>query len=150
VLTTWFEQRRGVAFSILLGGSAAGAIIFPPVAEALIRSAGWRASFALLGAGVLAIGLPCASRVRARPHAIRSAPTPLNGSSVGEGLRSRIFWIIVATLFLISISQNGVITHLSSLLTDRGISAGSAAFAVSSMGGAILAGRLFTGWLLDR
>jgi len=53
-------------------------------------------------------------------------------------------------LFLISISQNGAITHLSALLTDRGIAAGKAALAVSAMGGAILAGRLLTGWLLDR
>jgi MFS family permease len=69
---------------------------------------------------------------------------------VAEGVRSRIFWIIIAELFLISISQNGAITHMSALLTDRGISSGSAALAVSAMGGAILAGRLITGWLLDR
>jgi cyanate permease len=36
------------------------------------------------------------------------------------------------------------------MLTDRGISAGNAALAVSAMGAAILAGRLSTGWLLDR
>ena len=65
-------------------------------------------------------------------------------------MRSRIFWIIIAELFLISISQNGAITHLSALLTDRGIAPENAAFAVSAMGGAILAGRLITGWLLDR
>ncbi len=51
---------------------------------------------------------------------------------------------------MISVSQNGAITHLSALLTDRGISAGRAAWAVSAMGGAILVGRLSTGWLLDR
>jgi MFS family permease len=65
-------------------------------------------------------------------------------------VRSRIFWIIVTELFLISISQNGAITHLSALLTDRGIAAGKAALAVSAMGAAILAGRILTGWLLDR
>jgi predicted MFS family arabinose efflux permease len=150
VLTTWFRERRGVAFSILLGGSALGAIILPPVAELLIRTVGWRASFAILGFGVLAIGLPCGSRIRERSRASHSGTKPVTGASVSEGLRSRIFWIVVAGLFLISISQNGVITHLSALLTDRGISAGSAALAVSAMGGAILAGRLLTGWLLDR
>jgi len=149
-LTTWFQERRGVAFSILLAGGAVGAMIFPPAAEALIRAVGWRASFAILGACVLGVGLPCASRVRERPHAGPSAAAPAMGASVGEGLRSRIFWIVVAELFLISISQNGAITHLSALLTDRGIPAGKAALAVSAMGGAILAGRLLTGWLLDR
>jgi len=150
VLATWFRECRGVAFSILLGGSAVGAMVLPPVAEALIRAVGWRASFFILGGAVLAVGLPCAARVRERPHASRSAATPANGASVQEGVRSRIFWIIVAELFLISISQNGAITHISALLSDRGISPGKAALAVSAMGGAILAGRLLTGWLLDR
>jgi cyanate permease len=150
VLTTWFRERRGVAFSILLGGGAVGAIVLPPIAEALIRAVGWRASCTILGAAVLVIGLPCGSRIRARSRTTHSAAKPPSGATVGEGLRSRIFWIIVAELFLISISQNGAITHLSALLTDRGISAGKAALAVSSMGAAILAGRLSTGWLLDR
>ena len=149
-LGTWFQERRGVAFSILLGGGAAGAMILPPIAESLIRAVGWRASFAILGAAVLVIGLPCGSRVRGRSRAAHSVAIPFSGASVREGVRSRIFWIIVAELFLVSISQNGAITHLSALLTDRGIAAGRAALAVSAMGGAILAGRLFTGWLLDR
>jgi predicted MFS family arabinose efflux permease len=72
------------------------------------------------------------------------------GASAGEGLRSRIFWIIAMVLFLCSIAQNGSIAHLSALLTDRGITAANAALAASAMGGAALAGRLFTGWLLDR
>jgi len=150
VLATWFEERRGLAFSILLGGGAVGAMVLPPIAESLIRAVGWRLSFAILGAGVLVIGLPCGSRVRERARAAHLAAMPATGASVGEGVRSRIFWIIVAELFLISISQNGAITHLSALLTDRGIAARSAALAVSAMGGAILAGRLLTGWLLDR
>jgi MFS family permease len=53
-------------------------------------------------------------------------------------------------LFCSSIAQNGAITHLSPLLTDRGVSAAGAAAAVSAMGAAALAGRLLTGWLLDR
>jgi predicted MFS family arabinose efflux permease len=149
-LTTWFQERRGVAFSLLLGGGAVGAILLPPLAEALIRAVGWRASFAILGAGVLVIGLPCGSRVRGRSRPPHSAAKPASGATVKEGLRSRIFWIIVVELFLISVSQNGAITHLSALLTDRGISAGKAALAISAMGAAILAGRLSTGWLLDR
>jgi MFS family permease len=150
VLTTWFHERRGLAFSILLSGGALGAMILPPVAEALIRSVGWRTAFAILGVSALAIGLPCGFRVRERPYSIHRTSATTTGASIGEGVRSRIFWIIIAELFLISISQNGAITHLSALLTDRGIPAESAAFAVSAMGGAILAGRLMTGCLLDR
>jgi len=149
-LTTWFEERRGVAFSILLGGGALGAIILPPIAQFLIGAVGWRTSFAILGGVVLIVGLPCGSRVRELSRVAHSAAVSASGVSLGEGLRSRIFWIIVAELFLISISQNGAITHLSALLTDRGVAPASAALAVSAMGGAILGGRLITGWLLDR
>ncbi len=150
VLTTWFRERRGVAFSILLGGGAVGAMVLPPIAEALIHAVGWRASFAILGAGVLAIGLPCGAQVRERSRVARSIAVPATGVSVSDGVRSRTFWIVVAALFLISVSQNGAITHLPAVLTDRGISAGNAAFAVSAMGASILTGRLLTGWLLDR
>jgi len=150
VLTTWFRERRGVAFSILLGGGAVGAMVLPPIAEALIHAVGWRASFAILDAGVLAIGLPCGAQVRERSRVARSIAVPATGVSVSDGVRSRTFWIVVAALFLISVSQNGAITHLPAVLTDRGISAGNAAFAVSAMGASILTGRLLTGWLLDR
>jgi predicted MFS family arabinose efflux permease len=99
---------------------------------------------------VLVVGLPCGFRVHERPRAVHTLAALATGATLGEGLRSRVFWIIVAELFLISISQNGAITHLSALLTDRGVSPASAALAVSAMGGAILGGRLITGWLLDR
>jgi cyanate permease len=103
---------------------------------------------------VLAIGLPFATLfVRERPADARSAspaPTARDGATVSEGLRSRVFWILVAVLFGGSIAQNGAITHLAALLTDRGVSASGAASAVSAMGGASLVGRFLTGWLLDR
>jgi MFS family permease len=150
VLTTWFNERRGVAFAVVMTGGAFGAMLLPPLAEELIRTVGWRGAFAILGAMVLVVGLPLGARVkqRERPEHLPMAAEP--GSTVAEGLRSRIFWIIVAVLFAASVSQNGSIAHLSALLTDRGIPASSAAWAVSAMGAAILGGRLITGWLLDR
>ncbi len=149
-LSTWFDERRGAAFAVLLAGGAFGAMVLPLVAQSLIGLAGWRNAFATLGAGALLVGLPLGSRVRERSTHALSTRLSTEGVSVAEGLRSKAFWIIVAVLFLCSISQNGAITHLAALLTDRGISPGEAALAVSSLGGATLAGRLFTGWLLDR
>jgi predicted MFS family arabinose efflux permease len=150
VLTTWFEERRGVAFAVVMTGGAIGAMFLPPLAEALIRTEGWRGAYAILGAVILAVGLPLGSFVKQRPRPAHIQKAIVPGVSAAEGLRSRIFWIIVAMLFAVSLGQNGAITHLSALLTDRGISPARAAWAVSAMGGAILAGRLITGWLLDR
>jgi MFS family permease len=148
-VSSWFEKRRGVALGLMLSGGAVGAVVLPPIAQALIDRAGWRTAFALLGGMVLVVGLPgVIAFIRERPATI-STPT-VGGATVREGLASRAFWILVVVLFCSSIAQNGAITHLSAMLTDRGVSAAGAAVAVSAMGGAALAGRLLTGWLLDR
>jgi predicted MFS family arabinose efflux permease len=95
--------------------------------QALIRTAGWRNAFAILGAMTLAIGLPFATQVRECPNPARMPRDLAGGTSVREGLSSRIFWIIALVLFLSSIAQNGSIAHLSALLTDRGIFASDGA-----------------------
>jgi MFS family permease len=46
--------------------------------------------------------------------------------------------------------MNGAITHLSAMLTDRGISPGDAALCASILGGSSVLGRIGIGWLLDR
>jgi len=65
-------------------------------------------------------------------------------------MRTFVFWIIVSVLFISSISMNGAITHLSALLTDRGITPRDAALCASILGGSSVLGRIGTGWLLDR
>ncbi len=149
-LSTWFQQRRGVAFALLMSGGAVGAMILPVIAQTLIAQMGWRNAFAFLGVMVLAIGLPVASTIRDSPTYDRSKANLTEGTSTANGLRSRVFWIIVTMLFFASLSQNGSITHMAALLTDRGVSSRQAALGVSVLGGATLAGRLLTGWLLDR
>ena len=49
-----------------------------------------------------------------------------------------------------SVSVHGCLIHLVPLLTDRGLSAQSAALATSLLGGAVLVGRVWAGYLLDR
>jgi predicted MFS family arabinose efflux permease len=125
-------------------------MILPVIAQTLIGRVGWRDAFALLGAMALVIGLPAAAMMRNSPAFDRSTAALAEGISAAQGLRSRTFWIILTMLFFASLSQNGSITHMAALLTDRGVSPDGAALAVSVLGGATLAGRLLTGWLLDR
>jgi predicted MFS family arabinose efflux permease len=154
-VATWFSKRRGTAFALLMTGAGVGAIVFPPLAGKLIQLVGWRNAFAILGALALAVGLPLGFSVRERdgspPRENTAAPGPsASGLPVREAIRSRVFWILVIVLFCASLSQNGAITHLTAMLTDRGVSPNGASLAVSALGGALLAGRLITGWLLDR
>ncbi len=66
-LSTWFNERRGVAFALLMSGGAVGAMILPIVAQSLIAHFGWRGAFAILGAMVLAVSLPISATVRNAP-----------------------------------------------------------------------------------
>jgi predicted MFS family arabinose efflux permease len=150
-VTSWFDRRRGMALALVMSGGAVGAIVLPPLAAALVRSIGWRGAYAALGGMVLVVGVPTVARfIRERPAATAGAEVLRPGATTREAMMSRVFWILVVVLFCSSIAQNGAITHISALLTDRGLSARGGALALSAMGGASLAGRLVTGWLLDR
>ena len=150
-VSTWFDKRRGLALALMLAGVGTGSIIFSPLAQALIAAYGWRVAYFVLGVVVLLLGIPLTALfVRERPHETVRAQTTLPGATVSEGLRSPAFWILIATLFLSSVSMNGSITHLSALLTDRGVTAANAALAASMLGLASFIGRLVTGFLLDR
>ena len=149
-VSSWFERRRGNALAIVMSGGAVGAIVLPPAAEALIHSVGWRQACVGLGALVVVVGVPIVARfIRERPVHHGTAPV-LGDATVREGLTSSVFWILVIVLFAQSIAQNGALTHMAALLTDRGVPPSGAVLALSAMGAASLVGRLTTGWLLDR
>jgi MFS family permease len=152
VIFSWFERRRGRALGLMLAGASVGGLVLPPLMQALIRAWGWRVAWFTLGASALAIGVPAVvrfSRERASP-ALGGRAVQAAGASVRDALRSRVFWTLLVVVFASTIALNGTIVHLSALLTDRGLPASQAALAISVMNGASLAGRLVTGWLLDR
>jgi MFS family permease len=159
-ISTWFHRRLGIALGLVMVGAGLGATILPVVAQSIVSRSGWRAAYASLGGIALLLGLPLSWRyIRERgaereheesstPHA--SAPALHSGATWQQGLRSYSFWIITAILFVSSISMNGAVTHLSALLTDRGLTAGKAALCASVLGGSSLLGRVVVGWLMDR
>lgn len=149
-VASWFTDKRGFALALVVAGVGVGSMLLPWLAQRVIDSHGWRVAYQVLGAMVLVMGIPLTALfVREHPGGDAMRRTT-SGSSVRQGLGSRAFWLLVMTLFLSSIAVNGAITHLSPLLTDRGISSEHAALAVSVLGAASLTGRLVTGHLLDR
>jgi len=151
-ISTWFHRRLGMALAFVMVGAGLGAMILPVVAQTIISRAGWRAAYAFLGGLALLLGLPLSWRYIRERGVKGNEPGPVahSGMTWQQGLRSFAFWIITAILFVSSISMNGAITHLSALLTDRGLTVGNAALCASLLGGSSLLGRIVVGWLLDR
>ncbi|HEY2820281.1 MAG TPA: MFS transporter [Candidatus Acidoferrum sp.] len=151
-ISTWFERRLGTALAFVMVGAGLGAMILPVIAQSVVSRSGWRASYLTLGGLALLLGLPLSWRYikdRAATQKER-AEVQHPGLTWQQGARAFPFWIIVAVLFVSAISMNGAIAHLSALLTDRGITAGNAAWCASILGGTSILGRVVTGWLLDR
>jgi MFS family permease len=149
-VSTWFFEHRGMALSLIAAGAGVGAMTLPLLAAWLIKQYGWRASYGVLGILVLAVSFPLTSLL-ARESPGHAKPTANPGNRVLLPLiRTRPFLLLVLTIFLYSISFNSVISHLSALLTDRGLSLKTSAQVLSILGACSLAGRLVTGYLLDR
>jgi MFS family permease len=151
-ISTWFQRRLGTALAFVMVGAGLGAMILPLVAQSIISRFGWRAAYGALGGIALLLGLPLSWRYIRERGVVgqKSVAVPHSGMTWQQGLHSSAFWIITVILFVSSISMNGAITHLSALLTDRGLAAASAALCASILGASSLLGRIVVGWLLDR
>jgi MFS family permease len=154
VVSAWFNQSRGRALAAVMAGSGAGSMLFPPLAQALISSYGWRAAYAVLGGIVLLLGIPLAAAFLSEPEEretrIESSPAVKTEDSSWHSVRSAPFLLIASGLVLFSLATNGLNAHLPPLLTDRGFSPRNAAAVLSVVGFAALASKLGTGYLLDR
>jgi MFS family permease len=151
VVSGWFDRRRGMALGAVIASAGVGAIVHPPVMQALIRAAGWRVACLVYGLVIVAVGVPAVARFVREPHRHMLGTHSGNpGTAVGCTLRSRIFWTLLVVAFGMTLALNGVVVHLSALLIDRGLSASQAVAVMSAMGGASLAGRVLTGWLIDK
>jgi predicted MFS family arabinose efflux permease len=150
-MLTWFRRHRGFALALILTGSGVGSILIPPLTQWTIGAHGWRSAYLLLGAIAL-LGFPLtALLVRNKAAAvIQEDSATASGKSVGAALASAAFWLLCGITVLSAFSENGLVTNLAAILTEHGLSAGSAAVALSVRGGAGIVGRLGVGLLVDR
>jgi len=165
VISRWFDKKRGLALGLVMAGSPLGGFILPPLAQALITAVGWRQTYVLLGLLVIGITIPVVGLfLKETPQMMGLLPDGetvvhtgvVRQSSQEPGLSGReawhtsAFWLMVSAIFLMAAGINGCILHLVPMLTDRGVSAQSAALATSLFAGGVLLGRVGTGYLLDR
>ncbi len=132
-------------------GVGIGSMVLPPLSQWFINVYGWHTAYFVLGAPVFALGIPLTAMfVRERPHKSSQSHPVRAGATVAEAVRFPPFRVLNGMWFRSSISVNGAITHLSPLLTDRGVTSSGAALAASVLCLCGFAGRLMTSYFLDR
>jgi MFS family permease len=164
VITRWFDRKRGFALGLTMAMLSASFSLSPLVAQVLLSTIGWRATYALMAFVIIGITIPVVGLLlRESPHSLGLLP---DGATVHlelprilveedaqlsfhESWHARSFWLIAASFFLMSVSFSGLIIHLVPLLTDRGISARNAALAASLVGCGGFIARIGIGYVLD-
>lgn len=130
-------ERAGAAMALVSTGIGAGTLAVPPLAAGLIGWLGWRGAYQVLAAGSLVLLVACAALVGPRT----AAPA---GASAGPWrlLRTRRYWLLYATLFLLDQALYIVFVDLVPDARSLSVPAVSAALLVSAIGVGSLAGRL--------
>lgn len=150
-----FTASRGMALAVTLCGASVAQFVFPPLATWLIGAYGWRTAF--LGHGLiwLVIVLPFVFFYfrGAKDQAPSLVPQPTvhhDSTTYAEGLRSTVY----LRLFFASLAFTFTVVALNfqfmPILDGWGIEPTAAAWLASLIGLASIAGRLTTGWLIDR
>jgi MFS family permease len=158
-----FHRQRGLALGVATAGTSITAMIVPPILAAAIVAYGWRAGLYAMVALTLCVGLPLALFLigRAREGVARAvddvpdaAVLPLAGTQGRATLRDAVrgvrFWLLAGALVAVNIPGSGVLGQLAPLIGDKGLSDSAAALVMSIYAVGLLAGRLITGFSLDR
>ena len=154
-INLWFVTNRGLALGIMLIGTSFAAMIVPKVAVWAIGEFGWRGMYPVVALFPLLIALPIAyiwfrePRAEERPEGI-TVGGELTGVSLGEALRDRRFWTIWLSIALVALAYGGAHIHMPEIIKQHGMTKADGASIMGMIGLALMAGRIITGWLLDR
>lgn len=169
VIIAWFSRNRGLALGIALAGIGAGAALAPIITQALIASSGWRFAYAGYAMLVLIISLPLSYfLLRDKPaemgqsvdgddinsstdvQDIESMEHEKSGLTLVASIKTTTFWLILVSIFLAGLVMVSMFVHMVPMFIDRGLSPSTAAYGAGALGGALIIGRIVSGYLMDR
>jgi MFS family permease len=159
----WFVRRRGLATGVATAGGSFGAFAFPPIAQLLVGSIGWRWAYVVFGAAILLTLNLLAPLMKRDPEALGLTPDgdppgDTHGAPLERGrdfttvqaMRTRAFWMLFALFSATWLPIFTPLVHLVPLARGLGIDPLVAATLVSAIGMAGIVGRLFMGGVSDR
>ncbi|MGX8128299.1 MFS transporter [Clostridioides difficile] len=163
IISNWFVEKRGLALGLTFMGSGVGGMIFNPIANYIILNYSWRQSYLVLGIIILVTTIPVVlifmsekpSDKGLLPYGYSNSSenvldNSVKGIMLGDAIKTKIFWIMVVGLILITIIAMGVQMHIASYLTDIGYSPTFAASVISINMGVVILGKILLGYVFDK
>src|SRR3989454_5139695 len=157
VASKWFPDKRGLVVGLMVGGYGAGSAIFGPVANSLIQSVGWRATFQILGALFFVMGMIGTLLLKNPPPGYAPpgwipkahADAGAHNFSPSEMLRTPTFYALWLAYCLGTTAGLMTISQLVPFARSAGLTAAAATFAITVGAVGNAGGRIFSGWLSD-
>lgn len=162
-ISAWFDRRRGLAIGLSMAGAGFGFAYVPPLVQYMIANYGWQSGYLLLAAINILIAAPIVGLVFRDSPTTKglmpdgdpspppgAVPAEALGPDLSQSLRRTEFWLLWIIFGALAFSLYGLLPHLVPMLTDRGMTAGSAALAASTIGVTIIIARAVIGYLIDR
>lgn len=161
----WFVRYRGRAMALLAMGYSLSNALFPPFAQLLIDSFGWRNAYRALGITIWLLVIPLAVfLVRDTPEQIGLLPDghppdpdqPSNVPSEPVIKRSKpvwrtlSFWLLASPLAAGPFVSTALIFHQASIFAERGLSATVAANSFVAFAITSALTTVFIGFLVER
>jgi MFS family permease len=163
LLSRWFAARRGFVIGIAIAGIATGSIVYPLIIRGLLAHYDWRGAFQVFALLLFAITVPAALLVINHPHdkglhADGASEDPLSVQAARDApqvtarqvLSDPTFWLGVAVFGIVTSGMKGMVTNLSPMAIDNGVSASAAAGLISVYGTAGLVAKGGFALLSDR
>ena len=167
IVNRWFVTNRGLVMGLFAASTSTGTLVFIPALSAIAEHGGWKPVvtcvavamallipliFFLLPEWPSDIGEKPFGADANHPDEIRTRANPLKTAfgALGEGAKSRDFWLLSATFFVCGFTTNGLVgTHMIALCHDHGLDAVTAGGLLAVMGLFDLVGTTASGWLTD-
>jgi MFS family permease len=156
-IARYFNRQRGRALSVVAMGFPLAEGIMPAIAVAMIAALGWRMSYALIGALVLAVAAPILIRLIWRVPSFTRPPgweRPGRAPRALDGLRivigTRFFWSALPILLFMPFTSTALIFHIHAIGTAKGWPSELLALGFIGYAAGHAAGLLLSGGLIDR
>jgi MFS transporter, OFA family, oxalate/formate antiporter len=155
----WFPHHRGLVNGLAIAIFGAGSGLFGPLAGLLVERIGWRATFQVFAGVFFLFTMAGAYLLKDPPQGYIGPARKSTGGgrhrvhqidvTTPQVLRSPVFLALWVTYALGTTAGTMVISQLVPFARSAGLSAKTAAFAITIGAIGSASGRFFSGWLSD-
>lgn len=166
LISSWFEDKRGMANGIAFAGSGLGGAIMIPIVTRIIEAYDWRAAYRFMGIVGFIILIPIIlliikdspSKMGLSPYISQKTEAdknkklegPVFDLSLREVFKTGRFWLMAIGYFFISVFAAATNTHSAPYLSDIGYSNASVAPIISVFMLSLTFGKILMGFVYDR